>query len=197
MLMMLAMVETWSAAGMTRCASAAVDAMCGVGGDGDRTCRHDGDVGDRPFRPVLGDQPDAGAAPDAEGAQAARHRPHLPLGVAPADRPVGAVALRPQEGPIAAPRRPLEEHGSEVRAGVVIHALPPRDPALGAEALWPAFYGVWRPRGIAAALGVVFRHAYMQGRLTRSKRWRRAPRKRYPPLRRPRPLCSARCRNGI
>src|ERR1700730_3087272 len=120
-----------------------------------------------------------------------------PLGLAPADRPIGTVALRPQERPVATLRRPVEEHGGEIRAGLVVHALPsPRPPARVAEALCQAFYGVRRRCGIAAALGAVCRQAYMQGRPTRSKRWRRGPRKRPPPS--PKlPLRSGRYHNGI
>ena len=74
MVMMAAMVETWSAAGMTRWASAAVETITasaplldehwrwsshrvrGIGRHSDGARGHDREIGDHPFRPVLRDQ---------------------------------------------------------------------------------------------------------------------------------------------
>ncbi len=65
----------------------------GVGGVGrhrDRARRHDREVGDQPFRPVLGDQQHAVAGRHAPGAQGARQQPHLVRDALPRPRPVGA-----------------------------------------------------------------------------------------------------------
>ena len=58
------------------------------------------------------------AALQPERAQAARQPRDLRRRLAPGDRPLGAVALRPQERLVALPPRLVEEHGGEVRASV-------------------------------------------------------------------------------
>ena len=84
-----------------------LDRVGRIGRDGDRAGAHDREVGDDPFRPVLRDQRDPVARLDAERAQAAR-QPASPARAAsrPGQRPVAAVALGPQERPVAAPLAP-------------------------------------------------------------------------------------------
>ena len=110
----------------------------GVGRHRDRARGHDREVGDRPFRAVLGDQHHAVAGRHAvrASALASAAAPRRP---APAGRPLGAVALGPQERPVAAPAGALEEHRRQVpdcgRSRPPVAAcrpvLPPRQPSVG------------------------------------------------------------------
>ncbi len=98
-----------------------LDGVGRVGGNGDGAGGHDGEIGDQPFRPVLGDEGDAVAAPDPERAQAARQRAHLTRRLAPGERPVASRALGPEEGLVALPRRLVEQHRRQAGTGLEIH----------------------------------------------------------------------------
>ena len=89
-----------------------------VGGDGDAARRHDGEIGDAPFRPVLADQHHQVARLQPDRLQPRRQRGDLLRRVPPADRPPGAFALGPQERRIALRRRAGEEHRHQVREGL-------------------------------------------------------------------------------
>jgi hypothetical protein len=91
------------------------------GRHGDAARRHDGVIGDQPFRPVLRHQCDAIAGPDAEIDQAARQQAGLPAGLAIAERSKRAVVLAPQEWLVGETRALLEEHLRQAAQGLVIH----------------------------------------------------------------------------
>src|SRR5262245_17632912 len=72
-----------------------------IGRDGDAAGADDREIGDDPLRPVLGNERDPVAALEAQSSQTACQPLDLCRGLAPADRPIGAVALRPEEGLVA------------------------------------------------------------------------------------------------
>jgi hypothetical protein len=80
----------------------------------DRAGRHDGEIGDRPRRPVFRHDRDPIAWRDAGGDQAAGERADPRRGVAPAQRPPRAAALGPQERTVAEGVDLVEEHRREV-----------------------------------------------------------------------------------
>ena len=109
------MLSTWFAAANTRAdsggpgndrrAGAAVgkdmamvfDRVRDIGRHRDRPGADDREIGDDPFRPVLGDQSDAIAPSDAERAQPARQSADIARGRRPAQRLVAAAGAWPTE----------------------------------------------------------------------------------------------------
>ena len=85
-----------------------------VGGHGDAACGHDGEVGDRPFRPVLADQNHPVAILQAQLAQGLRQAADLPCGFGPGDGAPFAVLLGGKEGPVAPLVGPLKEQRDQV-----------------------------------------------------------------------------------
>ncbi len=85
----------------------------GVGGDGHRACRHDGEVGDAEFRPVLADQHHPVAGADAIGLQRGGKAGHLARDLGPAQRLPFPVLLAPEEGAVATVGDACEEHVGE------------------------------------------------------------------------------------
>ena len=76
----------------------------------DAAGRHDREIGDRPLRPVLGDQQDAIAGRDALGAKGACQDPRLVRDPLPRPGLVGPATLGPKERCGGAPAgRPLEQ----------------------------------------------------------------------------------------
>jgi hypothetical protein len=86
-----------------------------VGRHGDAARRHDREIGDAPFRPVLGDQHDRVAAVEPDPAKRRRQRRDLLGRLAPARGDPGAILLGPKEGRIALGGGAREEHRDEVR----------------------------------------------------------------------------------
>src|SRR5262249_13216398 len=82
---------------------------------------HDREIGDRPFRPVLGDESDPVARADAEGRKPAGHMPHPAGGLGPAQRDPVLVLADPQERTIGLPRGPIEEHRGKARPITLNH----------------------------------------------------------------------------
>src|SRR5690606_27276660 len=78
---------------------------------------------DQPFGPVLGDDGDPVAAFDAVRAQAARQPAGGVRRLPPGDRLVAAVALGPEEGPVAQAICRLEKHlGEALPAPIAVDA---------------------------------------------------------------------------
>jgi hypothetical protein len=99
--------------------------VAGEGRHRDGADRHDGEVGDQPFRPALGDQRDAVAGGDAERRQAARQPLDLRGDLAVAQRTKRALLLVPQEGFVAEPFGLREEQSRQAWPGALIHRSKP------------------------------------------------------------------------
>ena len=110
-----------------------------IGRDGDRARGHDREIGDQPFRSVLGDQQHAVAGRHALGAQHAGEQTRLACRPLPAPGPVDPVALEPEKGLLAAPPgRPLEQL-DQVRTQIRRrHSISRRSPALERTVTLPA-----------------------------------------------------------
>ena len=100
-------------------------AVGGVRRHGHRARGHDGEIGDQPFRPVLGGEDDALARLHAQRAQAPRQRADLGCDFAPGERLVAAGAPAPNERPFAVARGLVEEHHDQVAPAFLSHAQRP------------------------------------------------------------------------
>ena len=98
-----------------------VSRVGGVGRHRDAARGHDADIGDQPFGTVLRYQDHPVAGLEAKGAQTLGERPH-PFGrLGPAQRPVAAILLGPQERTLAKPFGLVEKHRRQRRPGVGFH----------------------------------------------------------------------------
>ncbi len=86
-----------------------------VGRHGDRADGHDRQVGDQPLGPVLGDDNNPVTTFDAGRPQTTGEAADTGGDIAPAQRPVAAIAFRPQQRPLAEAVGLDKKHGDEVR----------------------------------------------------------------------------------
>ena len=86
----------------------------GIGRDGDAADRHHREIRDQPFGTVFGDDDDTVAGAEAEALEAGGQPADVVGDLAPAERPIAAVALGPDERPIAEALGLGEEHGDQI-----------------------------------------------------------------------------------
>ena len=93
----------------------------GVGRHRDAARTHDADIGDQPFGTVLRYQDHPVAGLEAKGAQTLGERAGPFGGLGPAQRPVAAILLGPQERTLAKPFGLVEKHRRQGRPAIGFH----------------------------------------------------------------------------
>jgi len=95
-----------------------------IGGHADAAGRHDGQIGDGPFRPVLGHQHHPVAGLETQRPEPGGQRQDARLGLGPGQRVPRSPGLVAQERPFRELCRLFEEHGGQagLRREVDFHA---------------------------------------------------------------------------